>query len=803
MIGLITAVMVWKASGLEISSSVDAILPANHPALLQDREIKSVFESREMILIGFLLDEGVFNQTTLQKVADLSGEIEDITLLDLEARVRLAERQARLPERYRVRFLSAVRESSRPRASALAERLWREARTDSIGADAEDLLEELRLRTHPVSEVLSLSTVEDIVATEEGLALQRPMPVVPVSSAAISRLRTSVYRNPLFVNGLVSKDGTGILILVEMSFYYDDHIEVAKDLLERLSSIVETYRGPETVVIAGVPMVNVFTSGRMNSDLARLMPLSIVVLFLVLWYAFRSPLLATVPLVLVLTTLAWTLGAMALAGRPVTLVVSAMPIILIAICVADGIHLITEYRSQWRLVEDKRSALTATMGTLAGAVVVTSLTDVAGFGSLASSGLASIRDFGVFTSVGALVALGLSLTLVPAVLVLLPPPPPLREEGRLPRVPWIRRHRRRPILIAAGALVLVAALLIPALKTGGTMVGYFKTDSQIAEASRLINGHFGGTEVLNVVVDTHEVDGLKDARVLRGIAAIQDSLEGLDVVGYTASIADHVARMDQVLTGRDQILGQDRVEDESDPRDQARIAQYLLLYENAGGNDTEKLADFDYRKANVVVQIRTDRTPILREVRNVASRVASTMLGASTSVTYAGCSNLCIVADDLIIPSQLRSLGTAALAVFLLLSLLFRSAWQAAVAMVPLVITIMVVFALMSLFGVHLDAVTALIASIVLGVGIDYSVHFISRFKFFLREGSGSDAAMQAVRTTARPILFNSLAVGLGFSVLLFSSFWPLIHIGWVVGSTMVLAAVLTLAVLPALLPGE
>jgi predicted RND superfamily exporter protein len=118
-------------------------------------------------------------------------------------------------------------------------------------------------------------------------------------------------------------------------------------------------------------------------------------------------------------------------------------------------------------------------------------------------------------------------------------------------------------------------------------------------------------------------------------------------------------------------------------------------------------------------------------------------------------------------------------------------------------LTVLVVFALLSVFGVYLDAVTALIASIILGIGIDYSVHFLARYRALRQDGLDVDAAVRETMTTSgRAIVFNSLAVALGFLVLLLSSFWPVMHIGWLVAVTMLVAAALTL-LLPALLRFE
>lgn len=824
-----TLLLAWRAVHVRFDNSIEALLPAGLPAVLQDREVKALFDSREMVLIGVMARPTVFHPRTLTKVAELSDAIWQVELADDQDARRLAAWADRVDPARR-RAIAGILEGgldATDRGGVV--NLWLEVREDGSDDGLERFLDELRLKLAPVSDVLSLSEVEDVRASPEGLDIDPPMDEIPVSPEDLQALVRRVFDNEMFVGGLVSADSTATLVLVELAFHYDDHLSLAHDLFDELEALAGSFEGPEELRLAGVPMVNVYTSDYMNGDLVRLVPLALLVLLGVLYGVFRWWPGAFVPLAVVVVAVIWSLGAMQLAGRPVTLVVSAMPVILIAIGVADGVHLVSHYRSHLASGADGPAAVLSTMEELTGPIVVTSVTDMAGFGSLAFTGLASIRDFGVFTSFGALVALGVSLTLVPAALVLLPRPGvrPDRNRGArlrrvLGRVADAAGRRRPAVVLGALGFTAAALLTLPRIQVGSTMLGYFHEDSEIYRSSEMINERFGGTEVLNIVVDTRTPGGLKKPATLARIAALQDTLEARELVGYTTSVADYVARIHRVMNGGDPAFSRIPLEREpigpmesvSGDDGEARsagtvpgrqlVAQYLLLYESAGGEGLTKLVDLDYRKANIVAQIRTDRTPLLREIRAVAAGFAEREFGSGAEVTFAGCSNLCIVADDLIIPSQLRSLGIAVLLVLVLLAGLFRSVRLGALAVLPLLLTVLSVFAILALTGVFLDAVTALIASIVLGVGIDYAVHFVARYRRLLARGSSApDAIRRSATQAGPPILLNSAAVASGFLVLAFSSFWPIVHIGWIVAVTMVGAAVLTLVLLPATLPRE
>ncbi|NIR95365.1 MAG: MMPL family transporter, partial [Gammaproteobacteria bacterium] len=231
----------------------------------------------------------------------------------------------------------------------------------------------------------------------------------------------------------------------------------------------------------------------------------------------------------VLVALVWTLGVMGLVGRPITLVVSFMPVMLIAIGIADGIHLITEYKILYAKFRDRHRAVLETMQRLTWPVILTSLTTMAGFASIATSSLRSIKDFGIYTTVGVFAAMIFSLTFVPAALKLMKSPKISAVKDRDERnrlalgLEWLGNFaisHRRWVYVTVVALAAISVLAISQLKVGSQMVGMFQEDSEIVQASNMLNEKFGGTEVMNIVIDTKTKDGLKNPEVLGKISAL-------------------------------------------------------------------------------------------------------------------------------------------------------------------------------------------------------------------------------------------------------------------------------------------
>ena len=559
-------------------------------------------------------------------------------------------------------------------------------------------LKNLKIKLSPVNDLLSIAEVDNITSSEFGLEV-KPLIDIERLKEVTPKLISDVFENEMYVDGIVSKDSTGTLLLIELSFFYDDYLAEAEELFNRVNEIIEPYQAPEKIIVAGAPMVNVNTSQYLNKDLTKLTPLVILIVVISLFFIFRNATGVILPLAVVLVALIWTLGAMALLNSPITLILSAMPVIIIAIGIADGIHLITEYFQLYKVYKDKTNAVIETIKQLAMPVVFTSLTTMAGFLSLATSTLKSIRDFGIYTSVGVFAAMIFSLVFIPAILLLIKAPNIKAQSisgsnDGINRLSNLSVKRRKVTYIMSGLIILIAFVSIYSIKVGTNMVGNFKESSEIYKASEIVNNNFGGTEILNIIVNTQKEDGLKDPEILENISKLQNELEKHEKVIYTASISDYIKRINYVINNNnkdfkripytketvnskqlEEVDGEFvEVEKEEVVSGRQIISQYLLLYENAGGDDLESFVDYDYSKANITVQIRSEESKELIDVKNIARNFIKTnMAHSNVQVEYAGNANLLIASDELIIPSQLKSLGVALVVILIMLSLIFSS----------------------------------------------------------------------------------------------------------------------------------
>ena len=563
------------------------------------------------------------------------------------------------------------------------------------------------------------------------------------------------------------------------------------------AAIEPLQREDAALSIAGIPYMNLTLGRSMGRDLTVFLPLIIAAIVGVLYGSFRWWWGVAIPFAIVGISVVWTMALMAATRVPVTVISFILPVVLMAIGIADGIHVLGRYREEIGEPGTKKEAIVRTMLAMQRPVVLTSLTTAAGFLSLFNSYLIPQRTFGVFAAVGILLAMVLSLTLIPAVLSLAAVPrvrtsvrPGL--EGVLRSVAgWVVRHRRA---------VMVAALVLAA-EFGAGMVRLRIETSQraflgnrhpaVASVDKM-EEYFSGGEQILIEIDTGRRDGMKDPLVLREVAGLQDFLEELGIL-RTASLTDIVREMHQRFRADDPTFY-------TIPDDPKLVAQLLLLFTFQGG-DLGSLALGDF-SAGEVIAFHTAKTGEEQTalVETITSYLTERFRGIAAA-RMVGSTRIQASMFSSIARSQVTSLGTSIGAAGVIVAVLMVSPLSGLISLIPLLFTVIVNFGIMSYAGVPLDIATLMVSSITIGIGIDYGIHFIERFRERRRLGDAPcEAAVTTARTAGRAILYNALALALGFSVLLLSTFQGMRNFGLLVTMTMIIGSLAALTVIPAIL---
>jgi len=658
-----------------------------------------------------------------------------------------------------------------------------------------DALEDELERLPIAAEVTGPFNSKVIRGTETAVTISSVGPAggAPGTPDEVAVYRDAVLNDRTLNDYVVSSSGTAAAIYVRPI----DGVEMVP-FAEAIEEIALRYEADgREISIAGVPYMNLTLGRSMRRDLGLFLPLVILAIVVVLYAAFRWRWGVLIPFAVVGLSVLWTLGLMAICSVPITVLSFILPVVLMAIGIADGIHVLSRYREEVRETDDKETAILRTMRTMQRPVVMTSLTTAAGFLSLLNAYMIPQRMFGLFTSAGILFAMILSLVLIPAILRLV----------KIPVVSAEAATRRTPLISGLGAAVrgvirvrwfaLAGIVALAAVFAGGISTIHIETSQRaylgeehpaVESLDRMDELFSGGDQIL-IEIDTEAESGLKDPAVLREMVALEQFLTERGV-SKTISLADIVREMNQRFNADDP-------EFYTIPDDPRMVSQLLLLFTFQGGT-LGSMALGDYSAGEVIgfhalktgeerVDLVRDVTAYLDEHFENARLVGSTRIQSSMFASIAR--------------SQITSLFTSIGAAGVIVILLMGSVLAGLISLVPLLFTVVVSFGVMAYAGMSLDIATLMISSITIGIGIDYGIHYIERAREEMSAGGDRAAALvRAARTAGRGIVFNALALAGGFSILLLSAFRGMRHFGLLITMTMLISAAGALVVIPAIL---
>jgi len=319
-------------------------------------------------------------------------------------------------------------------------------------------------------------------------------------------------------------------------------------------------------------------------------------------------------------------------------------------------------------------------------------------------------------------------------------------------------------------------------------MSFYHPSEPIWRSTHLLNQHLGGWAGISVIVE----GDIKDPKVLREIDALEQHLKKHPKVGTTTSLAGVMRKMHRVMN-------EDNPKFDKIPETRELVAQYLLLYSMSGDSkDFEKLVDFPYKHAQLMAKVTDSGTASATEVLRYTRAYLDKKKGGPIKLVGGF---IDVMADMVhhIVWGQVTSMALAAVLVWVLVAFFMRSLVGGLFAVFPLLLALAMIFGVMGFMGIELNLVTALLSSIMIGVGVDYSIHFLWRYRDERRLGlEPREAVERTLSTTGRGIVFNALSVVIGFAVLIVSAFYPVRFFGLLVAISIFASLVGALVVLPA-----
>ena len=643
-----------------------------------------------------------------------------------------------------------------------------------------------------ISSVTSLTNIINIRSGDFGLEVGKLIDEynLPKTTEQLQNLRKRVLANEMYKGSIVSEDGTATIIIFTLPDEADIQV-VAKQVKEKTMAMNLS----ENLYFAGAPMMVTSIADLILNDLVTLIPITFIVIALILYLGFRSARGVILPLVTAAIAIIWTMGIMALSGYTMSMVSNNIPIILVAVGSAYTIHVLNRVNQEKE--KDRRRALVLAISYIFLPVFLAAITTMIGFLSfLFGAYLKMIQVFGLFTALGTLIACLLSLVFVPAVITALSlyrKNPTVnfqkREKSILseyllkPLKTLLFKHPKYTISTWS-VLLLISIVGIFQIERSVDIKDYFKSNNPTRIAEDIMAKKFGGTKPVFVLFR----GDMQSPEVLKLMVRTEEYMKKSPDILTTQSVADLILQLNKALGDNDKI-----------PDDRDKIEQLWFLLE--GNKYLNRFVSEDLDEGIIISKFISPDNQSKKTFGKYMDKFVNENSLADCEIRVTGMPFVDVTMDNSLIKSQFGSLTIAIIAVIIIVGIILRSFLRGLYATAPIIGAIVILFGIMGFSGIPLNIATVLVASVALGIGIDYSIHVITHFNHSINNGESiHDALESTIMISGKAIVINVASVTAGFLVLLFSQMVPLQYFGLLIAFSMIGSSLGALTLLPVIL---
>ncbi len=807
LLTLITLGVAAFIPSITIDTDPENMLPDNNPQRVFHNEVKETFAMHDMIIVGVVNENSVYNQQTLTDLHTVSNYAESL---------------------------------------------------DGVVSD----------------DLMSLANVDNI--TQEGpgtIRFEWMMKQAPESDAEARYIQQQVEDLPLLYNTIVSGDNKAAAIYVPIESKDESYA-----LAEQLRSKINTLSSSDDWHITGLPVAEDQFGYEMFVQMGISAPLAAAVIFALLWVFFRNVRFISAAMIVAMSTVLITMGALIAFGFTVHIMSSMIAIFLMPIAVVDSVHIMSEFSDRYREKGNAKDTIKDVLGHLFTPMLFTSVTSAIGFYSLMLTPIPPVQVFGAFVGSGILLAFLITVIFVPAYVCALKPSTlegfaqathEEHKDGWLQKIGAVAARHAKLWIAFFLAVLAFAWFGIQQININDNPVRWFKPDHEVRIADEVLNDHFAGTYNAYVVFE-NSLDATEKARSAVRNALNNDALSAESRDALSALLEQEQVNFNQWIIAIDDLLfsvGSDQLEplerlmteleqlnsaskafqspellaymsemqaylqttglvgksnslsdvvktvnrelrsgeakDYKLPDNANGVAQTLLQYQSSHRpQDLWHFVTPDYKRSLMWLQLTSgDNQHVTKVVDAVDNYIQDNPLPANIEIDWAGKAYLNVVWQEAMVEGMLDSLISAFVVVFIMMVLLFRSVVFGVLAMLPLSLTIAFIYGLIGWVGKDYDMPIAVLSSLTLGLSVDFAIHFIERTRAtFKQTGNWKNTLVVMFDEPARAISRNAIVIAIGFTPLLFAPLVPYITVGVFLASIMAISAIVTLIMLPAVM---
>ncbi|EIZ4665953.1 MMPL family transporter [Vibrio vulnificus] len=653
------------------------------------------------------------------------------------------------------------------------------------------------------SRVDSLANYQHTEAVDDDLLVEDLLyQSYPLTAERIAKVRAVAMSEPLLVNALVSEKGDVAVINITMQMPGVDETAEVNEVVAYVEQMLSHYRAeyPDvTIYKAGIIAMNHSFAMAAQNDSATLVPTMLLVILVFLTLMLRSFLSVLATLVVIIGAIVATLGIVGWAGMFLHVASVNVPTLIMTLAVADCVHVIASMRHFMRQGMPKSQAIHRSVTLNFVPIIITSVTTAIGFLMMNMSDSPVLRDFGNLSALGVMIACVLSVSLLPALLNLLPVRFSAKQAAKssdiMDKLADLVVHRRNVLLPLSIVVIAGSAALIPYNKVNDESVKYFDTSSEFRQAADFMEQRIGGMTTMSIAIKTHQSQGIASPEFLEVLGEFTSWLREQPETDHVASLSDIYKRLNKNMHGDDSAYY-------ALPAERELAAQYLLLYEMSlpFGLDLNNQVNVD--KSSVKLQLTVKN---LGSVELVALEERIYQWFASHAPRYqvvASSPSLMFAhIGETNMASMLSTLPITLILISALMIFALRSWRLGVISLVPNIAPAVIGFGLWALISGEINLGLSVVVTLTLGIVVDDAVHFLAKYQHARKEGQNAEQAVRyAFHTVGRALWITTVVLVAGFSVLAMSQFRLNSDMGQLSAIVIFVALVIDFVLLPSLL---
>ena len=669
------------------------------------------------------------------------------------------------------------------------------------------------------NEVREMTGVQEVLSVARLYALKRNdslkkfdfvslAPKRPTTQQEVDSIKKNIYNLKLYDGRLFNRETNVSLMMITLEkeiLNSKKRIPLIREITDSINKFGEKYN--LEIYYSGLPYIRTVTSKKVQNELLFFVFLSLIITSILLFILFRTGRAVLFAMIVVIVAVIWALGLIVLFGFKITILTGIIPPLIIVIGVENSIFLLNKYLSEYREHGNKVKALSRMISRIGHANLLTNATTAAGFAAFIITSNELLIEFGIIASLNIMITYLLSLFLLPILFSFFPVPSAKHmkhlDKGWVSHLVHSVTHivltRRKLIYILTFIFVTGGIIGITMLRTTGNVVDDISKKDKLYKDMIFLEKNFKGVMPLEIVVNTKKKNGVLRLSTLRKLNQLQDTLATYNEFSKPVSVVEVVKAAKQAFyRGNPKMY--------SLPNNQEK--NFILGYVPQLGKHNKKsildaFVDTAYSKTRISIQMANiGSNDIEKLLNNLQPKIDSIFPPSKYDVTLTGTSVVFLKGTNYLVKNLFMSLALAVVIITLLMALIFSSVRMILISLVPNIIPQIMTAGMMGYFGISIKPSTILIFSIALGISVDNTIHFLSRYRLQLKHFNWKvkESVIAALEETGYSMVYSAIVLFFGFFIFTLSSFGGTEALGYLVSFTLVVALFSNLFVLPSLL---